>query len=397
MGRDVLLQIDTHALVRRVQALGLKQSWLADQLGVHRKTVSRWLKGRVQRIEQTNAVRLAELLECTVDELLAAPALQPLATAADQARAARIVNERELVELLSPTGDWELAERILRATLHPDLPDAETGRLTNLLSLVLWRQDRLGEAEALALRAGRIGERTGDRAVQAKALAHLGVIRWFSEDRRAATEAMERALAIDVFDTPRDRASVVHNLGLLAREQGRPDDALALQHQAIRCYTSLGATFNLAVAWIGVTLTELDRGDIDAADEARRAAHHDAARCNHAQGVAEADLLGAEIGRGPLPEGWRATCRANRGFWAHAVRTALASGEPHTAWDALREGQSAVRSRSLHAALLLREEARLVHADDPVAAAAKWEASNRILSGLELPGQVRPMATDRRP
>ena len=46
-------------LRNRVAELGLKQWWLAEQVGVDKKTVIRWLHGHVRSIQSTNAAALA--------------------------------------------------------------------------------------------------------------------------------------------------------------------------------------------------------------------------------------------------------------------------------------------------------------------------------------------------
>jgi transcriptional regulator with XRE-family HTH domain len=143
------VRLDTHALVARFEASGLKQWALAERLGVHRKTVSRWLTGRIQRVERVNAEALAQILACPLDALLVGDGAV-YATAAEQARAASLVRERELVELLSPTADWELAERLVKATLRPELALDDLGRLYNLLSITAWRQQRYDEARGHA-------------------------------------------------------------------------------------------------------------------------------------------------------------------------------------------------------------------------------------------------------
>ena len=56
------------ALKRQIIEKGVKQTWLAEQLGVTNDTISRWVVGEnIPKADQ--AVKLATLLGCTVDEL----------------------------------------------------------------------------------------------------------------------------------------------------------------------------------------------------------------------------------------------------------------------------------------------------------------------------------------
>lgn len=47
---------------------GYKKSWVAEQLGISNNVLSRWIHGK-SNPSLENALRLAELLECRVDDL----------------------------------------------------------------------------------------------------------------------------------------------------------------------------------------------------------------------------------------------------------------------------------------------------------------------------------------
>jgi DNA-binding transcriptional regulator YdaS (Cro superfamily) len=49
-------------------AQGRRSTWLADQLGVHRSTVTRWTNGQV-RMPRTYVIQVAELLRVTEDQI----------------------------------------------------------------------------------------------------------------------------------------------------------------------------------------------------------------------------------------------------------------------------------------------------------------------------------------
>ncbi|MDH5642341.1 MAG: helix-turn-helix transcriptional regulator, partial [Nitrospira sp.] len=93
--------LNTSYVRNRFEQLELKQEWAAARIGVARKTVSRWLNGRVDRIERDNAARLAELLGCAVDDVCLDDPAQRLATPAEQREAARLIESRDLIARLS--------------------------------------------------------------------------------------------------------------------------------------------------------------------------------------------------------------------------------------------------------------------------------------------------------
>jgi len=52
--------------------------WVAERTGVHKTTLRRWLSGKIRRVKDAHAVKLAEVLETPYDaicETLPEPAL----------------------------------------------------------------------------------------------------------------------------------------------------------------------------------------------------------------------------------------------------------------------------------------------------------------------------------
>lgn len=67
-------------LKNRILELGIKQWWLAEQIGVDRKTVIRWVQGQVRSIQHENAEALAQILNCKVEDLSLSDEAEQLAT-----------------------------------------------------------------------------------------------------------------------------------------------------------------------------------------------------------------------------------------------------------------------------------------------------------------------------
>ncbi len=395
MRRQDTVRLDTHRLVARFEAADLKQWWLAEQIGVHRKTVSRWLSGKVTRIDRDNLDALATELDCTASELVAPGAGNIYATRAERAAAVSLVRERELVELLSPSDDWALGERLLKAIMQPDLPLADLGRLYNLLSIVAWRQQRYGEARDHAQRALMIGDRSDDLSIQGKAWANLGTITWFEEDYARARGELLRALALD-FDTVRDRASAMYNLGFLLRSCAEFGDSLDLQRRAVALYETEQRDFNLGIAWLGLAMTWIDLGRWESALDAVERGRHHAGRCRWGRGELQAVVYGAEaqvlsgraVDLGASLE--VVETLSSRGGFHHdvvesAARIARLSGELAKGWELLEKvGWPA---RSFGAGTALQERARLERAGGG-AGAESWSKANQVFSKLRLERRI---------
>jgi transcriptional regulator with XRE-family HTH domain len=62
-----------------IRERGLKQRWLAEQLGVHESEFSRWVLG-VRPLSAERAQRIAEILDVPADQILSCAADVPSGT-----------------------------------------------------------------------------------------------------------------------------------------------------------------------------------------------------------------------------------------------------------------------------------------------------------------------------
>ncbi|MEZ0228787.1 MAG: tetratricopeptide repeat protein [Planctomycetota bacterium] len=319
-----MLRLDTHALGERLRTQGAKQAWLAERVGVDRKTVTRWATGRVKRLDREHAVLLAEALGCAVEDLTVKDEADVLATKEEQRVAAKLIQERDLLARLAPTDDWKLAESLIRATLQPNLPLAALGRLYNLLAIAAWRQGKYDEALRHAERAREIGERAKDAKIVCGAVYNTAVVESLRGDHLAALASYERCLERpEDFETERDRGKVLSNISMCYRDVGRLDEALARQREAIEVFEALGLDLNLAIAFVslGYVLTDLAR--FEEAEEAQRRAEDHARRAGYARGVDCAPIYRAD----PL------SLRGKRAEARKLVRQALPRLARHEVYD----------------------------------------------------------------
>jgi tetratricopeptide (TPR) repeat protein len=282
--REDTVRLNTHFLVRRIEVLGLKQGWVADQVGVARKTVSRWATGKVKRIERASAEALADVLSCALADLLASDPV--LATKEEQKVAAKLIQEHDLLELLSPTDNWQLAESLIKASMQPDLPLADVGRLHNLLSIACWRQGKYESGKEHAQRAFEIGDRSGEPSVVLGALYNTAVVDSLCGDLGSALLTYERCLERpESFETSRDHAKVLSNLGDAYRSFLRYDESVATQLKSIELFEELGLDLNLAISEVslGGCLCAAGRFAEAGAAYARGAEH--AQRAGYARGI----------------------------------------------------------------------------------------------------------------
>lgn len=403
MRRSDTVRLNTHFVVRRVEVLGLKQWWLARVIGVDRKTVNRWLTGKVKRVTRNNAEKLAEYLECPLDEIIVPDEAVVYATREEQRAAAELIRERDLLQILSPSDNWELAERLIKATMYPDLPLRELGRLYNLLSIAAWRQGNYDGGRAHAERAMEIGERLGDRGIINNATCNIATVDSFLGRHARSLEGYEKCLAHpEYFDTKLDHAKVLSNVSMVYRDFAMFEKSFGSQVKAIHMFEGLNLTFNLAIAWTGTAVILTELGFFDEARTSAGEALRYADEAGFEKGtvmtpfyVADAVCLQGDT-KEALPlverglEGLREYDVYDLACHEIAARFFRRAGEHTEAARQLETGLSLAEDFPMLCAMMLQESARLANAKgDNADGELLRRDANDMFREMDLPARVR--------
>lgn len=59
---DNYYQLRSDLVRSMIRGQGLKKYWVADECGVHKTTLRRWLSGRITKVRRGNVERLAHVL-----------------------------------------------------------------------------------------------------------------------------------------------------------------------------------------------------------------------------------------------------------------------------------------------------------------------------------------------
>ena len=287
-------QIDIAALDNRIRELQLKRWWIAEQIGVDRKTITRWLTGHTRRIHRDNLDRLAAILECMPDDLVAPS--DDVASPSDQHHAAQLIEQENLLEILTPGGKWPLLEELIKATMRPDLPKPLLGQLYNYLSIAAWRRSQLDKAESYCMRAKTIGEETGFKAVQARARLNEATILSFRGQVEASLAAYKDCVEQKEYaEDEMVYASALSNLGSVYHEYGDLQASLMYQDRAIAAFEDLDKPVNLSIAWIARAAVLVEAKEWNLAEEAVAKSFHYVELGKWERGVGDAGLVKAAL------------------------------------------------------------------------------------------------------
>ena len=282
-------------LRNRITELGLKQWWLAEQLLVDRKTVLRWVNGQVRTIQRDNAVALARILGCRLDDLELPRVGADLATPQDQHAAGQLLATSHLLDRLGPVGEWDVAESLIRAVAVPGLPLHVLGELHNRLCVACWRQGKMAPAEAANRVALELAGRCGDDAVRAGALASRGNLLHWRGDCAAAHEAYRQALALGAHLEAAARAGVHNNLGASLCECGEHEAGRRELLTALAELMWVGNGMRLSITRTHLAMLHLRLGQPEEAAGHVQWSRRHAEQAGYRRGLAMCELLSADV------------------------------------------------------------------------------------------------------
>jgi len=367
------LQLNPTWLRNRVAELGLRQWWLAEQLGVDRRTVLRWVNGQVRQIAPERAQALAAVLGCPVTEMLLLDDSRELASPADQRAAGLALAGSALLDRLGPVGEWNVVEQLVRANAVPDLPLHVLGRLYHQLCVACWRQDKLAEATRHNQASLDLAQRCGDHSLHADALGSLANLQRWRGDTNAALATWHEALALRAWLTPRQRGALHNNLGATLYESGDLAAGRAELVQALACFDTDGTPMNRSITHGHLALLALQEGQVDEAAHHATLSQTQAALADYRRGLALAALLQALVAahRKQADAASAALARGLAAFAALGIQESINHRLAAQVWRLLGDAAAA------HAACLL---ALQLAAGFPCERAAAEDELRRVLA-----------------
>lgn len=282
-------------LKNRIAELGIKQWWLAEQVGVDRKTVIRWIQGQVRSVHRENAEKLATILSCELAQLTVINGVDQLATAEDQKVAAALLLKSSLIDKLGPIGEWNVIESLLRATVVPNLPLNVLGELYNQLTIASWRQSKIDQAAEYNAKSEEIAQKTGDRELLASALLSKANIHSWRGQTAKAIATYRDGLSLEKFIERRVLGSINSNLGAVLYESGDLDGGERFIKTAIEIFNDSGQPTNRSIAHCHLARILLQKEQIDLAAREGEVSIRYAVEDDYRRGQQTGKLIIAEV------------------------------------------------------------------------------------------------------
>lgn len=169
-------------------------------------------------------------------------------------------------------------------------------RSINLLGAIAWERGQLKEAESAWGDALELARELDDSLMAARASNNLASLAQLGERPEVALSLYRSALiSYQRLGDRRGMAETHHNLGLVFRQLGRPQDALVTVEQAVRHAEATSDESLRALALTGQAELHLQLGEVARARQNASVAQHLAATSGDEVGAAEAGRLRALV------------------------------------------------------------------------------------------------------
>jgi|TARA_Y100000310_G_C20666317_1_gene807688 DNA-binding Xre family transcriptional regulator len=180
-----------HSFVREIiKQKNYRKWWVAEQLGISRRTLHRWLSGETEDVPETMLKQLAALLNCSIQDVT--HWTKPESTHLDQIAAAQSLISSGVLESLMPAHHFEMFEKLAKGLIVPGLSPTELGNLYMSLALALFRQSKLEEAANYVALAKVIALEEGDRLLELRANMQLSYRAYLQGDARLGLQMDEK-------------------------------------------------------------------------------------------------------------------------------------------------------------------------------------------------------------
>ncbi|MCB1216118.1 helix-turn-helix domain-containing protein [bacterium] len=269
MQRQTVL-LNNEALSRLINEREVKQWLLARRLGIDRKTVSRWISGRTQRISRENLTRLCDILEIGESQICVMDRLEALGTREDRWEAARKLSEQDLVEIIGPTSNWELAESLLKSTIDPDMPAGLLSKLYLLLARVYHYMRRGEDFQRSSEICMRHAQQVSDEFMFLQGRLCLASARLLQTDNRGAAAEYGECLKTPELLTGKAIAASLSNMSIAFHRIGEFNDALEYSGRALEAWQNLKPNMSHATAWHLRSVIHVELGMAEEAAESIR-------------------------------------------------------------------------------------------------------------------------------
>lgn len=234
-------KIDKEKLIRKINEAGLKQSYIATRLRVSEKTISRWVTGKVLFIKYHNLKALSQLFDCKDEELLVPK----------QDRLVDYLLEGELLDKLSPYGDYQMVEKIFSTILSDDMDLQTKAEVYLVLANTSWRRKEYEEGLRYANLVFDIAESTGNRQLKFEALFHIGTIYSIIGNHQAMEYLLKSYELKDHCKQLKKLAGLCNNISMTYREMGELEKSISFMDEAYGYYKMEDRYFNLCICCQG--------------------------------------------------------------------------------------------------------------------------------------------------
>ncbi len=286
MKKENTSPLNTSFINQRIKELDLKQVWLASKIGVDKITINRWTSGKVKRIASHNAKLLAQYLQCTVNDIILKNDIIAAGTNVEKESAIENILSDDLIAILSPFEKWDLAESIIKASIHPNIEPLKIAQLYNHLWCVNLNKNNFDQAIYFAYKALSISKRYVNKRMFVLSLFNIATAHVLNGNYNSSMSVYDYCVHnIEHLASQKEQAAIYNNLATLHQYYCNFNTSIDSFSKSVSLLAKEANYFKLCLTFIGIGDLYIEIGNIEEALSALSKAYDYAVKSNYRTGT----------------------------------------------------------------------------------------------------------------
>ena len=162
MTNKELKLLNHQAIAQIISERGYKLWWVAEQLNINERTLSRWINKKIKRISSANIKILSTFFNVPQEYFIRYEEPEELASATQLTQLATLLENHRVAEIMLEMGRYDLLTEILKTSIHSNMPLPLLGRIYCDLCQGYFQRSLFSECKKYARKAIVIGEKVDD-------------------------------------------------------------------------------------------------------------------------------------------------------------------------------------------------------------------------------------------
>ncbi|MBF0362841.1 MAG: helix-turn-helix transcriptional regulator [Oligoflexia bacterium] len=212
----------------------LKLWWIAEQMNISSRTMSRWFSGKTNKVKLENILSLSKVLNVNYQDLIVKDDSIIVSSPSEKKRYLSKINFNLFLQNYSLNNQWKMLEQMLKTLSADEIPLHQIGEFYLLLARIHMERDEYNESLKYIERALEIATKTKNDGILTQLYKLMGQNYLWLADWKMAHQCLKKVLTIHLNNNNNLLIGDSYcTLGLMYHEMGDLKNALKYYDQTL--------------------------------------------------------------------------------------------------------------------------------------------------------------------